>query len=114
MSDVLPVTTEVTSSVKVSSTNSLVKLIVSASQKILRLIWNPNVHDHFHKVPPLVNILGKMNAVHNLSAYFYEIHSTIIAPPSPGLPSGLLPSGLFHQKFVRVYFSHACPLFNTS
>jgi hypothetical protein len=50
----------------------------SPVQKISRPLWNPRVHHRFHKTPPLVHILRKINSVHTLPPYFYKIHSNII------------------------------------
>jgi hypothetical protein len=52
----------------------------SASQEILRLLWNTMVHYRVHQSPPLVRIMSQMNPIHNLRTYFIKI------------PSGLFPS----------------------
>jgi hypothetical protein len=38
----------------------------SASQEILRILWNPNVHYRVNKRPPLVSIVDHINLVHTL------------------------------------------------
>jgi hypothetical protein len=55
----------------------------SASQEILCLLWNPNIHFGVHKSPPLVPILSQMNTVHIFPSYFPKVHYNIILLPTP-------------------------------
>ena len=57
----------------------------AASQEISRISPNPKVHYRTHKRPP--------NPVHIPTSHLLQIHPNIIHPSTPGLPSGLLPSG---------------------
>jgi hypothetical protein len=63
----------------------------SASQEILRLLWNPKVHNRVHNSPSLVPILSQINSAHTFPPYFPKIHSNIILPTTPILFSLNLP-----------------------
>jgi hypothetical protein len=58
----------------------------SASQEILRLLWNPKNHYRVHKSPPLVRILSHMHSVHTFPSYFSNIRFNITFP-STHMPS---------------------------
>jgi hypothetical protein len=63
--------------------------IHSASQEILRRLWEPKVHYCVHMSPLLLHILSQRNPIHTFPPRFSKIHSNII------LPFTLRPSKLF-------------------
>jgi hypothetical protein len=48
----------------------LEKLIsASASQEILRILWNTKIHHRAHNIPPLVRILSHINQTHSFPLF---------------------------------------------
>jgi hypothetical protein len=83
----------------------------SASQWISRLLWNPKVHYHVHKSPPLVPILRHMHPVHNFPPYFPKIHSNNILPSMPRCFKWSVPFWFPEENFLR--FSHLSRVFRS-
>jgi hypothetical protein len=87
----------------------------SASQEIPRILWKSKVHYRIHKCPPPVPILRQTDPVHATTSHFLKVHLNIILPSTPGLPSGLFPSGFPNNK--PVYTSclpHTCYMLRPS
>jgi len=75
----------------------------SATQEMLRLLWNPKAHYRVHKGPPLVSILSQMSSVHTFSPRFPKIHYNIILPyTSRSFECRVFPSGIP----AKYYTSH--------
>jgi hypothetical protein len=70
----------------------------SHGQEILRLLWNPEVNYHVHKIPTLMRV----NSVHTVQTYFIKIHFNANLPFMPRSPKWLLDSGFPNQNFVRI------------
>jgi len=82
----------------------------SASQEILRLLWNPKFHSRVHKILPLDPILSQIHQVHTFPPYFLKTHSSIFSHLRLDLVSDLFPSG-FPTKII--YEFHICPVLPT-
>jgi hypothetical protein len=94
----------------------------ASSQEIVRIVWNPKVHNYADKKPDIVPILSHKNSAHALSPYFYNIRFNIILPSTPSCPKWHPPFMVSDWKFVCVsHFYYACcmprashlPSFNT-
>ena len=89
----------------------------SASQKIPRILWNPEVHYRIHKCPPPVPILSHLDSVHTRTYHFLKIHLTLVFPFKPWSPKWSFTVRFPHQN--PVYAStlpHTCymPLWSRS
>jgi hypothetical protein len=59
---------------------------LSASQEILQIIENSNVHSCIHKCSPRVTLLSQLDLVYNPTSYFLKTNFNIILPSTPGSP----------------------------
>jgi hypothetical protein len=55
----------------------------AATQELPSILWNPKVHYHVHKSPPLGPILSHVYSVHSTPSYLSKIHFNIVHPHTP-------------------------------
>ena len=83
--------------------------LFSASQEIPRILWSLKVHYCIHKCLPPVPILNQLDAVHNPTSYFLEIHLNIIPLSMPASPKWSLSFRFPHRNLVHTSpFLHTC------
>jgi hypothetical protein len=80
----------------------------AASQEIPHILWNPQVHNRFHKCPPPVSIMSQIIIVHTPTSHFLKIRLNTNLPSTPGSPQWPLFLRFSHQNPV-----HAFPLSHT-
>jgi hypothetical protein len=71
----------------------------SASHKIPRILWNPNIHYRVHNSPPRVLVLSQVNPVHNVLPYSPKIRCNITFPSIPRSSEWSLPFRFSNQNF---------------
>ena len=59
-----------------------------AKQEIPYILWNSNIHYHFHKISPLAPIPIQINSVYALPSYFWKM--ILFSDVHLDFPSGLL------------------------
>ena len=82
----------------------------SASQEILRILWDTKVHYHVCNSQPLVPNLSHMNPAHTAQCHFYRTTVVLSSQTSLALPSGHSHSGS-HTKVMYAFLFH---LMNTT
>jgi hypothetical protein len=80
-----------------------------SSSQNFHVLWNPKVHYHICKSPPLVPILSHMNPVHTFPPYFPKIHSNIILISTSRSYKWSLAFRILNQNIVCIsQLSHPC------
>jgi len=86
----------------------------SASQEILRILWNPKVHCRIHKCPPSVSILRQIDPVHTPNSTSWRFILMLASNLRLGLRSGFFPSSfptkIQYTPLLSPYALYAPPI----
>jgi hypothetical protein len=78
----------------------------AATQELPSILWNPKVHYHVHKIPPLIPILRQINPYHPILS---KIHYNIVHPPMSRSTQWSLSFWLSHQYPTCIpLLPHSC------
>jgi hypothetical protein len=95
-------------------------LRTAASQEIPRILWNPKVHYHIHKIPRPVLILSQINPIHApilllevpflyylpIYAWVFQVVSSLRTPHQNPVWSSPLPSTCYMPCQSHFLFRH--------
>ena len=80
----------------------------SASQGILRILFNPKFYYRSHTCRPPVPILSQLDPVRSPTSHFLKIHLNIIIHSKPGSPKWSLSFRFPHQKHLLSPIQTTC------
>jgi len=88
----------------------------SASQEILFILLNSQVHCRIHNSPPLVPTLNQSSSLHALPFYIFKVSFNIIILSTPSSSTWSLSFMFYHQNTMHfafpLYVQHVQPIVN--
>jgi len=81
---------------------------VSAGQEIPYLLWNPKSLYYIHKSLPKDTTLIQLNAAHNLTPYFVQIHCNTVLQLNIYISHVVSSLQIFHLKFCLHFSPPMC------